>query len=353
MNNQFDAGSRLEGLDFARFLALAGMVIVNFNVVMVTADDGGGRFSVIAELLQGRAAATFVVLAGVGLGLSALRHDWDRILAITVRRAAFLLVVGLLNLLIFDADIIHYYAFYFLLGVLFLRAANWVLFVSMLVLIAGFVGLIFFLDYNTGWNWQTLSYSEIWTPAGFLRNLVFNGWHPLVPWFAFLLLGILLSRLSLRKKGVQLKLLIGGSLVFSATILASHELMLAAAGIDPEAVELLSTKPMPPMPLYMLSGGSIACAIVGFCLLLESLLRLFRLLHIFTTPGRQTLTLYVAHIVIGMGTLEVLGMIGGKNAQTALVAAVLFMLAATGYALAWARCCRRGPLETLMRKIAG
>lgn len=119
MNRQTNHGPRLEGLDVARFLALAGMVIVNFNVVMVTVGDDTGPFSAVAELLQGRAAATFVVLAGVGLGLNAMRHDWNQTLATTLKRAAFLLIVGFLNLLVFDADIIHYYTFYFLFGVFF------------------------------------------------------------------------------------------------------------------------------------------------------------------------------------------------------------------------------------------
>ena len=36
----------------------------------------------------------------------------------------FLLVLGLLNMLIFDADILHYYAFYFFFGVLLLPLGN-------------------------------------------------------------------------------------------------------------------------------------------------------------------------------------------------------------------------------------
>ncbi len=59
---------RLHGLDFARFLAFAGMVFVNFHVV--TGSGSGGLWATgFLVSLEGKAAATFVVLAGIGLGL--------------------------------------------------------------------------------------------------------------------------------------------------------------------------------------------------------------------------------------------------------------------------------------------
>jgi len=54
--------SRLDGLDLARLVAFVGMVIVNFNVVMGGQADAG-FLSVFVQALEGRAAATFVVLA--------------------------------------------------------------------------------------------------------------------------------------------------------------------------------------------------------------------------------------------------------------------------------------------------
>ena len=62
--------SRLDGLDVARYLAFVGMVIVNFKIAMGASDDGG-ILGILTGALEGRAAATFVVLAGIGLGLAA------------------------------------------------------------------------------------------------------------------------------------------------------------------------------------------------------------------------------------------------------------------------------------------
>ena len=66
--------------------------------------------------LQGRASATFVVLAGIGLGLSSFKKESQTVNTI-VKRSIFLLILGLLNMTIFEGDILHYYAFYFLFGV--------------------------------------------------------------------------------------------------------------------------------------------------------------------------------------------------------------------------------------------
>ncbi len=121
---------RLEGLDLARFVAFVGMVIVKFKLAM-GANDDDSALSLLTVVLEGRAAATFIVLAGIGLGLAALRSDYNQTVSVTLKRAAFLLVLGLLNSLIFDADILHYYAFYFLFGVLLLPLqSRWLVVVS-------------------------------------------------------------------------------------------------------------------------------------------------------------------------------------------------------------------------------
>src|SRR6056297_3113009 len=91
---------RLEGLDLARCLAFFGMVSVNFKIAMGASDDGGWLGALMGSL-EGKAAATFVVLAGIGLGLAANRSDHTIALGVTLKRAGLLLVIGLLNSLIF------------------------------------------------------------------------------------------------------------------------------------------------------------------------------------------------------------------------------------------------------------
>ena len=95
------APDRIVSSDFARAPAVFGMVIVNFNVVMAYDDDGPAWLEVFVGALEGRAAATFVILAGVGTSLMTRREraNADRAGArrrrrTLWRRALFLLVLG-------------------------------------------------------------------------------------------------------------------------------------------------------------------------------------------------------------------------------------------------------------------
>ena len=344
---------RLAGLDLARFLAFVGMVVVNFKIAMGAEGAGTGLLESLTLALEGRAAASFVVLAGLGLGLAAARANYEQTIAVTVKRAAFLLVIGLLNATVFDADILHYYAFYFLFGVFFLRLPATVVIASIVAINLLFVVLIFVLDYDTGWNWGDYTYADFWTPVGFVRNLFFNGWHPIVPWLSFLLFGLMLSRLPLTLRQVQVGLiLVGGAAMLVAEAL-SAVLTGWASAIDPELPLLLTTSPIPPMPLYMTAGMGAASMVTGGCLLVAGPLARIGVLQAVAPAGRQTLTLYIAHILIGMGILEEAGMLGGQSLERAVLAAMVFCGAATIYAFLWSKAFNRGPIEALMRKLAG
>lgn len=343
--------SRLEGLDLARYLAFVGMVIVNFKIAM-GAEGEQSLLGLLTSSLEGRAAATFVVLAGLGLGLAAGKRLTQTV-GVTIKRAAFLLVIGLLNMTVFDADILHYYAFYFLFGVLLLPLTSRWLIAAMVGLNLAFVTMILTLNYDAGWNWDDFTYAGFWTPTGFVRNLLFNGWHPVIPWLGFLLFGVVLSRQALSERRVQWILLMVGCLTIATAQALSTYLKSIATSVDVELVELVSTEPIPPMPLYFLAGVGAACTIVGFCLLVENALKKVGCLDVLIPAGRQTLTLYIAHILIGMGTLEAMGLLGGQTLSQSVLASVTFCAAATVYAFFWAKAFKRGPIEALMRKLAG
>ena len=67
---------RIVGIDVARALAVIGMIIVNFKVVF--GQSGRHWLKTAVSIFDGKAAATFVVLAGVGLALmtnSAIKNN--------------------------------------------------------------------------------------------------------------------------------------------------------------------------------------------------------------------------------------------------------------------------------------
>jgi uncharacterized protein len=150
------------------------MVLVNFRIVTATAP-GNDWASLLTNLLEGRAAALFVVLACVGITLGQPSRG------LLLRRAVFLFVIGLINLTIFEADILHFYALYFVVASLFLTASDRTLSIgAFCIILLGLISLVVF-NYEQGWNWETLEYADFWTLSGFLRHSLYNGWHPVLP----------------------------------------------------------------------------------------------------------------------------------------------------------------------------
>jgi len=168
---------RLDGLDLARYLAFVGMVIVNFKIVM-GAENEQGLLASLTAMLEGRAAATFVVLAGIGLGLAARRAASPTI-ATTLKRALFLLAIGLLNMTVFEADILHYYAFYFVFGAVLLPLSTRWLIGAILGLNALFLAMVVLLNYDAGWEWGRLLQGGR-RPSGVPTRSarIYKAWHP-------------------------------------------------------------------------------------------------------------------------------------------------------------------------------
>ena len=328
------------------------MVVVNFRVVVAPADQTPRWIDVCVSSLEGRAAALFVMLAGIGLGLASDRHGigFRRTL---LKRAAFLMVIGLLNSLVFPADILHYYAVYFLIGAACIRlpaVALWALSAGIVLL---FPMLLFIFDYEKHWDWSTLSYEGFWTFDGFVRNLLYNGWHPAIPWSAFVLAGMAISRLRLDRRRTQLVLL-----VVSASVAAGTEFGAAALqhAVPDEYRELrdafLTTSVIPPTPLYMIASAATAMACVGAVLLMTPWLHRLHIARLFARTGRQTLTLYIAHILLGMGVLDYLGKLESGDLTYAFNAAAVFCILSIISSNIWAIRFRHGPLEWLMRRMS-
>lgn len=353
------------------------MVVVNFSLVMTGAEWGreapGGDTGLarIASLFEGRAAALFVVLAGIGLTLGARRAlaSGDPAALLRARktlwkRSVFLFVFGLAFSVVWPADILHFYGWYLGLGALALAWPGRRLLGAAAALAAAFAVLLFVGDYEAGWNFETITYTDFWTPAGQVRHLFFNGFHPVVPWLAFLLLGIWLGRRGLADRAVRRRVLLAGAAVaaFAETVSALL-LRQFGAGLTGEEAEIAAavfgTSPMPPMPLYLLASAGTAAAVIALAVGVSaspfSRRAAAKPIHdALAAAGRLSLTVYVAHVLVGMGTLEALGRLDGEQSlESALAASALFYLLAVLFAVLWTKRFRRGPLEAALRRFAG
>jgi len=337
------------------------MVVVNFKLVM--GAEGGGWLGGAASLLEGRAAATFVVLAGMGISLATRRSRESGDPALVrrergtlLRRALFLFLVGALYTPVWPADILHFYGVYIALAACLIRVRSAVLWGAAALLVGLFVLLIGTLDYEAGWNWETLEYAGLWTPSGAVRNLLFNGFHPVIPWLAFLLVGMALGRLDWGAVRTRRLVFVVGAAVTALVELASraaiHVTTAASVALDPELAEaLFGTSPMPPMPLYMLAGGATAGALIALCVGVGQRWGEAGWLRPLVATGQLALTLYVAHVVLGMGALEVVGRLEDQSITFALGSSAAFCVGAVLFAHLWRRRFARGPLEALMRRL--
>lgn len=345
MRTGLSGAARLAGLDLARYAALVGMVCVNFRLAMHPATASSAWLASAFGFLEGKAAATFVVLAGIGLTLATRHLDGATARRWTLRRAGFLFAVGMANLPIFPADIIHYYGVYFLLAVPVLHARVRTLALAGGALAAASAWTLVRFDYGRGWDWSTLEYTGFWTPAGFARNLLYNGFHPVLPWMALFACGMLLGRLDLHRPALQRRLCRAGAALFAF----GQACALAARGTPWEA--LAGTSPMPPGPVYLATGTGVAMAVVGACLAIARRWPAGAW-TVLAPAGRMTLSLYLAHIVLGMGVLEWMGALDGSATLGAVAAAAAtFIGAGTTAAWWWSRRWQHGPVEAAMRRL--
>ncbi len=354
---------RVPGFDIARALAIFGMVIVNFKVVMVS-QQGNGLLTWLAGLLEGRASALFVVLAGVGITFltnkARCTKDRNSIRAARknlVRRGFLLIAIGLAFTPIWPADILHFYGFYFLVAAFIFEVSNKYLLILCAVVISLFPILLLLFDYEKGWDWSSLTYHGFWTMDGMIRHILFNGFHPVVPWCAFLIFGMWLGRLDLSNPASQRRMLgwsLGAWITTEFTFFAvrwSLGLLESGSNSNPEINSLLSTAIIPPMPQYLIASGSLATVVIILCVQLSEKYSDVRITRWLTLTGKQALTLYVAHVIIGMGVLEALGLLENRTIEFALLSATAFFSLGMVYSVWWPKHFSAGPLEWLFRKL--
>jgi len=329
---------------------MLGMLTVNFKLVMGATEGGTAWLASVLGLLEGRAAALFVLLAGVGTSLMARR---EHAAATLRRRAVVLFVFGLAFSVTWPSDILHFYRVYIAVAVTLLRKSSPTLLATALICALAFVLLFMVLDYDAHWNWETLEYNQFWTFDGLVRRIFFNGFHPVVPWIGFFLIGMVLGRTDLSSARWRRR-----ALFAAVTICLASEMISRLYGSG-EGVSFLGTDMMPPFPLYVLASSASAVAVLMTALIVVDRFPSAVAVRCIARSGRFSLTIYLAHVVIGMGLLEALGWLEHQHRGqprsliAALAFAIAFWLSMIAFATMWSRRHRLGPAEHLLRALCG
>lgn len=352
---------RIIGIDVARSLAIFGMILVNFKLVF--GSNGSIFLNDILGLLEGKAAAVFVVLAGIGVAFmtnSAIEKKDDQKLKNAkikiTKRALFLFIIGLLYLPIWPADILHFYGIYLLITLFFISQSLNRILAAALIIIFSYPFLMLLWDYDLGWNFETFHYSGFWSVEGFFRNLFYNGFHPVIPWTSFMLIGLWYGKQDLNKLSFVKKSAGIAFIIFLSSIALSKIFILLLSNGSTQSSEEISiifgTSPMPPLPLYMISGSSFAIFIIATTIIIAQRYENLFLIQGLKKTGQLALTFYVAHVILGMGVIDSFfpEMMGKSSIEFSIGFSLGFCLACFAFALLWKRHFDQGPLEWVMRK---
>jgi hypothetical protein len=383
--------SRIVGIDMARALALFGMMATH-----LLPDSADGR-SVAwwQQLAGGRAAALFALLAGVSLALVTARavaapsdEETAARSGVAPRRtamraaragiAARAAVIGVLGLFLGQLDtgiavILTYYAVLFLLGLPFLGlgwrtlaglAAGWAVVAPVLSHL-----IRPYLPERLGPS-PSLDFVVV-HPFRLVSELVFTGYYPTFQWLAYLLAGLAIGRLPLRRIGVAVGLTVSGAVLASAAWGTSWLILHQYGGLAhlrataPETTSpfdvmsvdqalvrgtfgttpttswwwLTPAAPHSSTALDLLQTIGSALVLVGLCLLVSHVAP--RVLGVVFAAGAMTLTLYSLHLVAL--ALEV----GPPRDTVALFG--WHVAAATAFGIVWAATIGRGPFEAFTR----
>ena len=376
MPAELPAKTRIEGFDLARALAIWGMITVHFWIVMAFHQTQPAWLHWCIEMLDGRAAALFVILAGIGISLRSAatrsktaagladgrpEQSADPIAAerrTIMRRGLCLLIVGFLNLTIWKGDILRVYGVSLLVAAFLIDSTDRRVLVASSFFLIGFVVLMTLSDYDVEWEWETFEYHNLWSARGSFKNLFYNGFRSVFPWTGLLLFGVWLGRQQLSDREVRRRaLVISVGLAVTAEIVSAFLVRFFrenSGGLDRSTiVALFGTVSMPPLPFFLLAAAAMAVAVIAASLTVAERFSKAFAIRALVACGQMAFTWYVLHIVLGLGGLIVLGLLDNQSLPAAVSSAAAFFILITLISLAVCAGGRRGPLEWLVRKVAG
>jgi len=350
---------RIYGFDFARAFAILGMMFVNYKIVFTQEIVAHESLNQFLSVFEGRAAAVFLVLAGLGIGLMtrsgylssdpAVRRLHREML---LKRALFLLILGLALYYFFDwsADILHYYGVYMVAVSLFIYLKTSTIVLAGLLTTATGTALQLLLDYTHRWDLSFTSYEGFWTVEGFISNTFFNGYHPFFPWFAFILFGLALSRMDFTQKQKVL-FLTSRALIIAVLLEALSAGLIALMGGSETAFYLFDTKPMNPTFLYIVTATAWAMFFIGGSVLLEGKVKTSRWFQFIVKGGQMALTHYVIHAVVVLGVMTVIDNLAYRDEVFVFFMTLFVFLSMLVFSNGWGLKFRKGPLELVMRRM--
>ncbi|AEI51068.1 DUF418 domain-containing protein [Runella slithyformis] len=355
---------RIIGFDLARAYAVFGMFIVNFNTVFGSHTDHNG-VSGFLNAFNGNSSTLFVMLAGMGVSLLTNRNDYsleerNTLKRIVTKRSWFLFGLGIAFYFWWPADILHFYGGYMHIAVLFLFLPQKYYLYAAFSAIVIFHLLLAMIPYETGWNFNTLMYTDFWTVPGFIRNTFYNGWNSIFPWIAYFFLGMYVGRMDWKENKTPKIVLVTGVSVYIFTVV----LQFFATDItnDKDVLHYLTADYLPPFLPFMVGTASFGLIVISLFIFIGNAFGQTALAKLLASTGQMTLTHYILHLTLGFFMLS---LVTGKTLShemlneapthplIILTFAIVYFLLSCSFSDLWTKKYKNGPLEMVMRKLAG
>lgn len=356
---------RIIGFDLARAYAIFGMYVVNFNFCfgnIIHPTDAVGHF---LTMFTGNSVAIFIICAGMGVVLMTNQSEYSleqkaALKAKVLQRSWFLFFMGLLLYNWWSGDILHFYGSYMHVAAFMLFVPKRYYLWGALVAILVFHLLLLVIPIETSWDFTNYQYLDFWTPIGFLRNSLYNGWNALFPWIAYFFVGMWLGKLNWQDHRIKRNLFIVGLFLFSS--MQALRYLVRRDYFNPFWSDYINAEYFPPFVPFLLVTTGFAFMVLPICMVIGAQFSKNKLVIALQKTGQMTLSHYVFHITLGMAFLAFLtgkhytGLLEDEtptDASYILGYSVVFYVLSILFSVLWSRKFKNGPLETLMRKISG
>ena len=211
------------------------------------------------------------------------------------------------------------------------------------------------IRFERGEAWESFSPKDLWHLSGVFYHLFFRGPYPVFPWIGFLFIGMWIGHRDLTNRNFRKKILIAGIVIvilFEGASWIFFQALTSGWRLHrfKNLIPWFDIDPWFPMPFFFFSGAGSAIIAISLCVIVTERFGSAKWLPPLAAVGQSTLTLYVAHTIIGTIAILVMDCFELEYPLFAVWGSLLYFIGALFFCHQWNIRYKRGPLELLVRR---